>query len=150
MSRLNSNARLSVGLVLVAAVSLTWAQGRDPGPMNSITSAGVNSNKLLDISVPSVNDPHAVDLLFKEGDEITSILDELNKKGFHIEYKKKHFLPTMTLVSLPQETEIDAVLREILEPWNFNVYRTPFGKVVVTPDKKKKVQVSMQGEAQKQ
>jgi hypothetical protein len=45
----------------------------------------------------------------------------------------------MTLLSLPTATRIDDVLSEILEPWNFRVYRSPLGHLVVTQNKKKKV-----------
>lgn len=150
MSRSNAGLQSVLALILVSGGSYVHAQEayRDPGVMTSITSAASDS-KLLDVSVPSVNDPHEVELLFKEGDEITSILDSLNKKGFHIQYKKSQFQPSMTLVSLPTATEIDDVLREILEPWDFRVYRTPYGKVIVSPDKqKKKAQAAAQSTAQ--
>jgi len=146
MSRRKLSLNLILGLVALAASSLASAQYKEPGVMTSITNSGANDNKLIDLSVSSVNDPKEINLLFKEGDEITSILDGLNKKGFHIEYKKKHFQPTMTLVAIPTATQIDDVLREILEPWNFRVYRNPLGKVIVTPvdPKNRKVDVVMQ------
>ena len=94
---------------------------------------------MLDLSMPSVSDPAAVDMLFQEGNTIASILEGLKEKGFHIRYKEKQFLPSMTLLSLPTATRIDDVLSEILEPWNFRVYRSPLGHLVVTQNKKKKV-----------
>lgn len=150
MSRSNVGLQAILTMMLLSGASLALAQEgyTDRGVMTSITSAAMNDNKLVDLSVPSVNDPHEVELLFKEGDEITSILDSLNKKGFHIQYKKNQFQPSMTLVSLPTATEIDDVLREILEPWDFRVYRTAYGKVIVTPDKKRKTQSSLQSDAQ--
>jgi hypothetical protein len=92
---------------------------------------------MIDLSMPSVNDPAAIEMLFSEGNTIASILEGLKEKGFHIRYKEKHFLPTMTLLALPESTSIDDVLREILEPWNFRVYRSPLGHWIVTPNKNK-------------
>lgn len=139
MSRLSM--RSSLGLILMSAASVTWAQGWNANPsatMDRFNSAGVRDSTMIDLSQPSVSDPKAVDQLFREGDEISSILAALNEKGFHIEYKEKHFRPTMVLLSIPQEEVIDDVLREILEPWEFRVYRNPLGKIIVTPTKKRK------------
>jgi hypothetical protein len=146
MSRLNLSATLGLGLVLVSSGSLTWAQNPDRGVMNSMTSASMSESKLVDVNTLSVNDPDQVDVLFKEGNTIASILDELKEKGFHIKYREKQFSPTMTLVSLPKATEIDDVLREILEPWGFDVRRLPTGQWIVIPMKKEKreVQILMQ------
>lgn len=135
MSRLN--LVVALGLVLVSSAPLTWAQSDPNSPMDRISSAGVRDSTMIDLSMPSVNDPAAIDMLFKEGSPIASILEGLNEKGFHIRYKEKHFLPEMTLLALPEGTRIDEVLREILEPWNFRVYRSPLGHWVVTPTKKK-------------
>jgi hypothetical protein len=138
MLQMNVGMVLGLCWVLMSTVSLAWA--RDPNAdvgMDSIASAGVRDSKLLDLSMPSVNDPAAVDMLFKEGEPIASILDGLNERGFHIEYRKKHLLPTMTLLSLPKAERIDEVLREMVEPWNFKVYRSPMGQWIVTPNKKK-------------
>ena len=115
----------------------SWAQTDPGGPMNRITSASIRESTMIDISVPSVNDPAAIEMLFTEGNSIASILEGLKEKGFHIQYKEKHLLPEMTLLSLPTATRIDDVLREILEPWNFRVYRSPLGHWVVTPNKKR-------------
>ena len=76
----------------------------------------------------TVNDPHAIDLLFKEGNTIQSVLDALTEKGFHIKYKKQQVLPTMTLLAIPKNSRIDLMLHEILEPWNLNVYHSPLGQ----------------------
>jgi hypothetical protein len=137
MSRMNLGMALGLGWVLISNVSLVWAQEDPNAPMNRISNAGIAESKLLDLSQPSVNDPAAVDMLFKEGDTIASILGGLKEKGFHIQYREKHFLPTMTLLGLPKADRIDDVLREIVEPWNFSVYRSPLGQWVVTPNKKK-------------
>lgn len=142
---LPSRIRSGLGLVLMSAASITWAQGWNPDPtatMDRMNSASVRDDKMIDLSQPSVSDPKAVDLLFREGDELSSILAALNEKGFHIEYKEKHFLPSMTLLAIPTEDRIDDVLREILEPWDFRVYRTPLGKIVVTPTKKRKAELA--------
>ncbi len=88
-------------------------------------------------TLQTVNDPAAAEMLFREGTSIMAILEGLREKGFNIQYKEQHFLPSMTLVSLPQSTRIDELLREILEPWNFRVNRTPVGHWVVRPNKKK-------------
>ncbi|HEU4603233.1 MAG TPA: hypothetical protein VFS24_14765, partial [Steroidobacteraceae bacterium] len=110
--------------------------------MDRIASAGIRDTTMLDLSQPSFNDPKAVDVLFKEGNSIASILEGLNEKGFHIEYKKKQVPPTMTLVALPKATRIDDVLNEILEPWNLAAFRSPMGKLIVRPDKKKAAELA--------
>jgi hypothetical protein len=92
-----------------------------------------NSNTLLDVNQIGVNDPAQVDVLFKEGDSIASILKTLNEKGFHIQFRKKQVPETMVLLSMPEATSIDDVLNEILEPWHLSAYRTHFGKVVIKP-----------------
>lgn len=124
-------------LIILFTSAAAWAQVDPAGPMNRITSAGIRDSTMIDLSVPSVNDPAAIEMLFTEGNSIASILDGLKEKGFHIQYKEKHFTPEMTLVSLPTGTRIDEVLREILEPWNFRVYRSPMGQWIVTPNKKR-------------
>jgi hypothetical protein len=141
MSRSNLSKALWVSLMLGASVSVAWAQS-GPGAAaneNSMGNAGVRGSTMIDLSMPSVSDPAAVDMLFQEGNTIASILEGLKEKGFHIRYKEKQFLPSMTLLSLPTATRIDDVLSEILEPWDFRVYRSPLGHLVVTQTKKKKV-----------
>jgi hypothetical protein len=136
MSRMNLAMTLSLGWALISSVSVAWAY--DPNAnMDSIATAGASDTALIDLTMPSVNDPAAIDMLFTEGDSIASILEGLKEKGFHIQYREKHFSPSMTLLSLPSASRIDAVLQEILEPWNFKVYRSPLGQWVVTPNKKK-------------
>ncbi len=138
MSRSNLGKALCVGLVLGLSVPVAWAQmDAATANANSIGNAGVNDNALLDVNVPWVNDPASADILFQEGSTIASILDALKEKGFHIQYKEKHLSPTMTLLSLPKATSIDEVLREILEPWNLSVYRSPLGPYIVKPNKRK-------------
>lgn len=127
-----------MALALLSAASLAWAQTdvvrNQPPPSHNFHA----DRMLVDVAtLETVNDPAAADVLFKEGAPIVSILESLKEKGFHIRYKKKHFLPTMTLVRLPQSTRIDELLREILEPWNFRVSRTPVGHWIVRPNKRK-------------
>ncbi len=138
MSQLNLIASGAAILFILTTASPVLAQ-TDPSVanQNSLGNAGINDGRLIDLSIPSVSDPAAVDMLFKEGSPLASILEGLNEKGFHIRYKAKHFDPTMTLLSLPESSRIDDVLREILEPWSFRVYRSPMGHLVVTPGKKK-------------
>jgi hypothetical protein len=131
-----SHWKLRVALVLTSLTGAALAY-EPTGPMNSISSAGVSDTKMVDISQPSVNDPAAVDLLFKEGNSLASVLDGLKEKGFHIEYKKTQVLPTMTLVAIPKGDRIDQVLNEILEPWNMSAYHSPTGKWIVRPSKNK-------------
>ncbi len=136
MSRFNLS--LALGVMLVSSVPSAWAQINPyKNGMDSISSAGIAETRMVDLTMPSVNDPAAVDMLFKEGNTILSVLQGLKEKGFHIRFKEKHFRPTMTLLSLPKSTSIDDVLREILEPWNFKVYRSPLGPWIVTPTNKK-------------
>ncbi|HEY5810576.1 MAG TPA: hypothetical protein VIT67_21585 [Povalibacter sp.] len=154
MSRSNLSTALSLGLVLVLNVSVAWAQEAysEPGVMTALTKASVNETKLFDVSQISVNDPAQADMLFKEGNTIASILAELKQKGFHIQYRAKQFPPNMTLQSLPTATDIDDVLREILEPWDFDIRRSPTGQWVVIPAKqdKREVSILMQDKAPEQ
>lgn len=136
MARLNLSVT-SLGALFLCSMPIGWAQESPSSPMNSITSAGIRDATTLDLTLPSVNDPAAVDMLFREGNTILSVLDGLKEKGFHLQYKEKHFLPSMTLLSLPKGSRIDEVLREILEPWNFKVRRSPLGQWIVAPNKKK-------------
>jgi hypothetical protein len=143
MPRSNLGVGLNLGLMLLSGASLTWApnSNADPGVMTSISSASMTDTKLFDANQLSVNDPAQADMLFREGDTIASILAGLKEKGFHIQYREKQFLPTMTLQSLPTATDIDDVLREILEPWGFDIRRSPTGQWVVIPVKQEKRQV---------
>lgn len=127
--------RLSLGLMaLMSAYAVPAAEGvfsRDTSP------ASMRDSPMAAYYDTTVNDPHAIDLLFKEGNTIQSILDGLTAKGFHIKYKKQQVLPTMTLLSLPKNSRIDLVLQEILEPWNLDVYHSGLGQWIVKPSKKK-------------
>src|SRR3954469_19539254 len=73
--------------------------------------AGMHDTPMAAYYETTVNDPHAIDLLFKEGNTIQSILDGLSGKGFHIKYKKEQVLPTMTLLALPKNSRIDLMLQ---------------------------------------
>lgn len=83
------------------------------------------------------NDPMQIDMLFKEGAPIADILKGLKKKGFPIDFKPQNVPPSMILLSLPKATQIDDVLREILEPWHLDLYHSPYGKWVIRPTKQK-------------
>jgi hypothetical protein len=148
MSRLQLGTALTLVLALLCTAHPAQAQMTAEGAnANSMGNAGVNDAAMLDLTHASVNDPAAVDMLFQEGNTILSILEGLNEKGFHIEYKEKNFAPGMTLLSLPTATKIDDVLREMLEPWAFQVYRSPFGKLIVKPEKKSKAQLALEAKA---
>src|SRR3954447_24227262 len=127
--------RLSfLALALLSANVTHAAEGvfsRDASP------AGMHDTPTAAYYETTVNDPHAIDLLFKEGNTIQSILDGLVDKGFHIKYKKQQLSPTMTLLALPKNTRIDLLLEEILQPWNLNVYHSPLGQWIVKPAKAK-------------
>ncbi len=140
MLRSNLTVRLGLAMLLVSIASVSFAQqGGAAGVMTTEAKNGtVADNRLMDVNVIGVSDPSQVDMMFKEGDSILSILEELNEKGFHIQYRKKQFTDEMILLNLPTATDIDSMLQEILEPWHFRSYRTPMGKVVVTPVKYKK------------
>ncbi|HEU4485071.1 MAG TPA: hypothetical protein VFR96_06245 [Povalibacter sp.] len=140
MPRLKALIGSVVGLALMFTMFSAGAQTTGVMTFES-KSQMANSNVLLDVNQIGVNDPAQVDMLFKEGDSIASILKTLNEKGFHIQYREKQVPPTMVLLSMPESTSIDDVLNEILEPWHLSAYRTHFGKVVIKPakaDKKKK------------
>jgi hypothetical protein len=148
MSRLKLGTALSLILAFLCMANSAQAQmSGEAANANSMGNAGIRDATMLDLSVASVNDPASVDMLFQEGNTILSILQGLNEKGFHIEFKEKNFVPAMTLLSLPTATKIDDVLREILEPWAFQVYRSPFGKLIVKPDKKSKTQLALEAKA---
>ena len=140
MLRSNLTVRLGLALLLMSIASISSAQqGEALGVMTQETRNGtVADNRLMDVNAIGVSDPSQVDMLFTEGDSILSILKELNEKGFHIQYREKQFTDEMILLNLPTATDIDGMLNEILEPWHFRSYRTPMGKVVVTPMKQKK------------
>ena len=149
MSRLKPGTALSLILAFLCMANAAQAQtAADVANGNSLGNAGIRDATMLDLSVNSVNDPASVDMLFQEGNTILSILEGLNEKGFHIEYREKYFVPAMTLLSLPTATKIDDVLREILEPWAFQVYRSPFGKLIIKPDKKSKAQLALEAKGQ--
>lgn len=123
----------------LAASPAMGQQGRNPTANEaSLNAAGIRESSMVDLTMPSYADPAAVDLLFREGDPITTILQGLKDKGFHIEFKERHFTEEMTLTALPKSSRIDHLLQEILEPWPFRVYHTPLGKWVVTPVKPRK------------
>ena len=136
MSR--SHLAITMGLLLASTTALAGNEfygGMDP--TGSLANAGVADATMVDMTMVRESDPAAVDMLFKEGNTIASILDGLKEKGFPIDYKKKSVPPTMTLVALPKGTRIDDVLKEILEPWNMSVHHSPLGKWIVRPNKKK-------------
>lgn len=134
MSRLKVWIGSVLGLALMFVTLSASAQTTGVMTFES-KSQMANSNVLLDVNQIGVNDPAQVDMLFKEGDSIASILKALNEKGFHIQYREKQVPETMVLLSMPEGTSIDDVLREILEPWHLEPYRTHFGKVVIKPMK---------------
>jgi hypothetical protein len=140
MLRSDLTVRVGLALLLMSIASASFAQANESlGVMTQETKNGtVGDNRLMDVNVIGVSDPSQVDMLFKEGDSIVSILEELKAKGFHIQYRAKQFTDEMILLNLPTATDIDGMLNEILEPWHFTSYRTPMGKVVVTPDKNAK------------
>ncbi len=123
---------LRIALAAAAMLASTQALAQ----MTSLSSAGVKGG-LVDQSQGGTNDPAAVDMLFKEGNTIKSILDGLKEKGFPIEYKKKQVLPSMTLIALPKASRIDEVLAEILAPWNLRAYHSPDGRWIVRSAKGK-------------
>ncbi|HEU4604071.1 MAG TPA: hypothetical protein VFS24_19000 [Steroidobacteraceae bacterium] len=136
MSR--SYLAIAMGLLLTSTAALSGTEnygGMDP--TGSLSNAGVADATMVDMSQSKESDPAAVDMLFQEGNTIASILDGLKEKGFPIAYKKKNLPPTMTLVALPKASRIDEVLKEILEPWNMDVYHSPTGKWIVKAVKKK-------------
>jgi len=127
--------RLCCGFIALISANVVVAEegvfSRDSSP------AGMHDTPMATYYDSTVNDPKAIDLLFKEGTTIQSILDGLSDKGFHIKYKKEQVLPTMTLLTLPKNSRIDLVLQEILQPWNLDVYHSPLGQWIVKPGKKK-------------
>jgi hypothetical protein len=88
-------------------------------------------------------------MLFKEGNAIVDILKGLKDKGFKLDYKEKQIPRSMTLLSLPKSTQIDEVLREILEPWDLALYHNPYGRWVVRPEKNKHSKTSSDAVAAK-
>ena len=140
MLRTNLTVRMGLALLLMSIASISSAQqGEALGVMTQETRNGtVADNRLMDVNAIGVSDPSQVDMLFREGDSILSILQELKDKGFHIQYRAKQFSEEMILLNLPTATDVDGMLKEILEPWHFTSYRTPTGRLVVTPEKRKK------------
>ena len=127
-----NNVRASlVALSLVAASGAVIAQ--DMGSAFPIANSVDLGTQYGDQS----NDPRQVEMLFKEGNAIVDILKGLKDKGFKLDYKEKQIPRSMTLLSLPKSTQIDEVLREILEPWDLALYHNPYGRWVVRPEKNK-------------
>lgn len=144
MTMLGSTLHAVAALALLSTTSLALAQTDAVRNQQGLKHDFAADRLLVDAAtLETVNDPAAADVLFREGTPILAILKDLTEKGFHIKYKEKHFLPTMTLVRLPESTRIDKLLREILEPWNFRVNRTPVGHWIVRPNKKKRTPAPM-------
>jgi hypothetical protein len=128
---------LRLCIVLVGLVGTDVALAAEGVFSRDTSPASMNDTPMAAYYDTTVNDPHAVDLLFREGNTIRSVLDGLSDKGFHIQYKKEQILPTMTLLALPKNSRIDLLLQEILKPWDLKAYHSPLGQWIVRREKKK-------------
>lgn len=66
-------------------------------------------------------------LALHAGDTLESALAALNAHGYRIVYSSALVRPEMTLRATPSSVEIDALLREILAPWNLRAVRAANG-----------------------
>jgi outer membrane receptor for ferrienterochelin and colicin len=63
----------------------------------------------------------------RAGDRVESVLAALNAQGHRIVYSSALVRPDMTLRTVPISKDIDALLREILAPWNLRAVRAANG-----------------------
>jgi len=66
-------------------------------------------------------------LVLHAGDSLESALAALNAQGYRIVYSSALVRPEMTLLATPSALEIEALLREILAPWNLRAVRAENG-----------------------
>jgi outer membrane receptor for ferrienterochelin and colicin len=70
----------------------------------------------------------------RAGDRIESVLAALNAQGHRIVYSSALVRPEMTLRAAPTSNDIDALLREILSPWNLRAIRAANGDWLIAAD----------------
>jgi hypothetical protein len=71
--------------------------------------------------------PGTVSLTVHAGDRLEAVLAALNARGYRIVYSSALVRPDMTLRAAPKAVEIEALLGEILAPWNLRALRTENG-----------------------
>src|SRR5690348_7872167 len=63
----------------------------------------------------------------RAGDRVEAVLAALNAQGYRIVYSSALVRPEVTLRAVPASNDIDALLREILAPWNLRAIRVANG-----------------------
>jgi hypothetical protein len=76
----------------------------------------------------------AVPITARAGDRLEAVLEALNERGFRIVYSSALVRPDMTVRVTPSSVDIDALLREILAPWNLRAVRAGNGDWLVAAD----------------
>ena len=69
------------------------------------------------------------------GTKLEAALTALNARGYRIVYSSALVLPDMTLRAAPQSERIDALLREILAPWNLRAIPAANGTALRCPQR---------------
>jgi hypothetical protein len=77
---------------------------------------------------------YALNLSLQVGDKLESVLATLNERGFHIVYSSALIRPEMELRTQPKSSRIDALLQEILAPWNLRAVRAANGDWLIARD----------------
>src|SRR5690349_23965618 len=91
--------------------------------MKSVRAAVVCLS-LLVATVASARDVASVaPPAMRAGDRLEAVLAALNAQGHRIVYSTALVRPEMTLRAAPTSNDIDALLREILSPWNLRAVR---------------------------
>lgn len=85
-------------------------------------------------SVASASGPDAVSVALRAGDKLESVLARLNERGFRIVYSSALVTPDMQLLATPKSSSIDALLREILAPWNLRAVHAANGDWLIGRD----------------
>lgn len=78
-------------------------------------------------AVGGTNEPAAVKIPLRAGASLESVLTALNARGFRIVYSSALVQSGMTLRETPKHTRIDALLAEILAPWNLRAVHAANG-----------------------
>ena len=70
---------------------------------------------------------------FRAGDRLEAVLAALNAQGHRIVYSSALVRPDMRLRAAPSTADIEALLAEILAPWNLRAVRAANGDWLITP-----------------
>lgn len=89
---------------------------------------------MLGVAVHADEAATATPAAMRAGDRLDAVLAGLNARGLRIVYSSALVRPDMTLRAVPSAVEIDALLREILAPWNLRAVRAGNGDWLIATD----------------